>query len=66
MSLYYNYHISMEFYFNEGVAYHLFDIKGYSSTCSRGCCCCNVLILGFNPPCKQNICPSITSLMGRK
>ena len=28
----------MEFYFNEGVAYHLFDIKKYSSAYSHDCC----------------------------
>ena len=36
--LYYNYHISMEFDFNKGVAYHLFDTKEYSNACSHDCC----------------------------
>jgi hypothetical protein len=36
--LYYNYHISMEFTFQQGVAYHLFDTKEYSNACSHDCC----------------------------
>ena len=36
--LYYNYHISMVFDFNDGVAYHLFDTKEYSNACSHDCC----------------------------
>ena len=36
--LYYNYHVSMEFDFNDGVAYHLFDTKEYSNACSHDCC----------------------------
>jgi hypothetical protein len=36
--LYYNYHISMEFDFSGGIAYHLFDTKEYSNACSHDCC----------------------------